>query len=173
MTHSFRNGAELSNVIAGIAGKNGMVRDVHVNRSRTLAEDTDGVSLLADLRTLRTGIRDDPELAAKLRAAGIDVNTIDYVLASQLQQSFSLTVGLAVPRNKQEQVSIPAGQTETVHLSSSKFQLNRVALLAIGVMLAFLALLLYLAASISARHRRSRELDYAASRAQHEPHPLM
>ena len=57
--------------------------------------------------------------------------------------------------------------------SSSKVQWNRIMLTMIGGMLVFLALLLYLAATISAHRRRSRELEFAAKRAGAISDPLM
>src|SRR5689334_25422486 len=81
----------------------------------------------------------------------------------------------AVPRDKTRSFAVAAGERETVNLSSTKFQANRLALLLIGAMLVFLALLLYLSASISARRRNTRALEFAAAKARRgqQSQPLM
>jgi hypothetical protein len=175
MTHTFRDEAELRQLIEQIGGKDGIVRDVELTRSRNFLQDRDGVTLVADLTALKSGVRDDEELASKLRDAGVNVDAVDFVLAQQLRKAFSMRVVLAVPRDKTRSFSVAAGERETVNLSSTKFQTNRLALLLIGAMMVFLALLLYLSASISARRRRTRELQFAAAKARRgsQSQPLM
>jgi hypothetical protein len=165
LTHSFTNGAELRDIVNALNGNNGLLRDVHVSRTRNIVERRDGLSAVADLRKLRSGVRDDKELASRLRAAGVDVDAVDYILGEQLQQAFTLHVALTVPHEKTRTFTVNAGDVENVNLSSTKFQTNRFATLMIGAMLVFLALLLYLSASISARRRHARELEFAAVRA--------
>jgi hypothetical protein len=174
MAHAFRNGGELRTLVADLGGRNGVLRDVELTRSRNMLQTRDGVTLVADLTALKSGVRDDQQLAARLRDAGVNVDAVDFVLAQQLRKAFSLRVTLAVPRDKTRTFVIAAGDRRTVNLSSTKFQTNRFVLLLIGAMLVFLALLLYLSASISARRRRSRALEFAAVRAQRgRSQPLM
>jgi hypothetical protein len=173
MTHSFRDGDELASVLADLTGRDGVLRDSHLTRTRNVLQERDGVSVVADLTALKSGVRDDKQLAAKLQAAGVNVDAVDFVLAQQLRRAFRLQVVLEVPRGKTRAFAVPAGERETVNLTESKFETNRFMLIVIGAILVFLALLLYLSASISARRRRSRALEFAVSRAQRREPPLM
>ncbi|MCU1430630.1 MAG: hypothetical protein JWL83_4630 [Actinomycetia bacterium] len=173
LVHVFGNGTELQRVVASISGTKGLLRDAHVTRSRNLVQDRDGVSVVADLSALKSGVRDDQQLASRLQAAGVNVAQVDFVLGAQLKKAFTLAVTLAVPPNKTQTFSIAAGQRDTVNLSSSKVHWNRFIVLMIGFMLVFLALLLYLSASISARRRRTRELQFAAARSRSGSYPVM
>jgi hypothetical protein len=173
LSHVFRNGEELARIMDQVGGHNGVLRDVHVTRTRNVLQERDGVALVADLSALKSGVRDDKELAARLKAAGVNVDAIDFILAQQLRKAFSLAITISVPRNKTRTFSVEPGEQQTVNLSSMKFETNRFALLLIGAMLVFLSLLLYLSASISARRRRARALEFAAVRAQRGSHPVM
>jgi hypothetical protein len=173
LSHRFRDGNELSQVLAEMGGPNGVLRDARVIRTRNWLQKRDGVTLVVDLGALKSGVRDDEELANRLRAAGVDVDAVDFILAQQLRQAFSMRMTLAVPSGKRRTFTINEGERQTVNYSSSKFQTNRFALLLIGIMLVFLSLLLYLSASISARRRRSRALEYAAVRSRRGAQPLM
>jgi hypothetical protein len=173
LVHRFRDEAELSQLLEELAGTGGILRDARLTRTRNLLQRRDGVSLVADLSALRSGVRDDEELAERLRAVGVNVDAVDFILAQQLRRAFSLRVTLMVPDDKTRSFLIDSGERETVNLSSSHFQANRFALLVIGGILVFLSVLLYLSASISARRRRARDLEFAAARAQRGSQPLM
>jgi hypothetical protein len=173
MSHTFRNDEELASILAELAGPDGILRDSHLTRTRNALQERDGVSVVADLTALKSGVRDDKALAAKLQAAGVNVDAVDFVLAQQLRRAFRLQVVLEVPHGKTRTFAVPAGERETVNLTSSKFQTNRFMLLVIGSILVFLALLLYLSASISARRRRARALEFAVARAERREPPLM
>jgi hypothetical protein len=173
MSHTFRDEEELASVLADLTGPGGMLRDAHLTRTRNALQQRDGVSVVADLTALKSGVRDDKALAAKLQSAGVNVDAVDFVLAQQLRQAFRMQVVLEVPRDKSRTFAVPAGERETVNLTSSKFQTNRFMLIVIGAILVFLALLLYLSASISARRRRTRALEFAVARTQRREPPLM
>jgi hypothetical protein len=165
MSHPFRDEEQLADLLAQLGGEDAFLRDVEVTRSRNFVQQRDGLTLVADLRGLRSGVRDDEELASRLAAAGVNVDAVDFILGQQLRSAFSLTVTLNVPGDKTRTFGVAPGERETVNLSSSTFQTNRFAVLLIGAMLVFLSLLLYLSASISARRRRARALEHAAARA--------
>jgi hypothetical protein len=173
MSHTFKDDDDLASLLADLTGSDGVLRDSHLTRTRNALQQRDGVSVVADLTALKTGVRDDKALAAKLKTAGVNVDAVDFVLAQQLRRAFRLQVVLEVPRGKSRTFAVPAGERETVNLTSSKFETNRFMLLVIGSILVFLALLLYLSASISARRRRARALEFAVSRAQRREPPLM
>jgi hypothetical protein len=173
LTHPFRDEAELAALLRRLGGRAGPLQEVELVRDRGFFQSKDGINLIADLRTLRTGVQDDEELAVRLAAAGIDVAAVDSVLQEQLRRAFRLRVTLVVPGDKTRTFTVAAGDRESVALASTEFEGNRVALVAIAAMLVFLALLLYLSASISARRRRAREIEVAAARARRGSQPVM
>jgi hypothetical protein len=173
LVHSFRDEAELAAVLDQLGGRDGLVRDIALVRDRGMFQTKDGVSLVADLSAMRSGVRDDEELASRLTAAGIDVGAVDVVLSQQLRRSFTLRLVLDVPGEEPRTFAVRAGERTSAAVASSEIQANRIALLAIGSMLVFLALLLYLSASISARRRRAREIEIAAAKARRGSQPVM
>jgi hypothetical protein len=173
LTHSFGNEHDLTQVLAALTGANGVLQDPQLIHSRNFVRDREGVAVTADLSALKSGVRQDKELSSRLQAAGIDVAAVDYVLGAQLKDAFSLAVTLRVPHDKTHTYRFQAGQRQAVDLASSNVHWNQVMLLLIGSILVFLALLLYLSASISARRRRTRELEFQAIRSRRSSQPLM
>ncbi len=173
LSHPFGNEKELEQVVTSLSGSKGLLYDAHLTRSRNLVQDRDGVSVVADTTALKSGVRKDAELSARLKATGVNPDQVDFALGSALKKAFSMEVTLALPRNKTRTFFIAPGTRDTVNLSSSEIHWNRFIILMIGGMLVFLALLLYLSASISARRRRARELEFAAVRARKGSHPVM
>jgi hypothetical protein len=173
LTHSFRNQHDLAQVLAAMSGADGILRDPEVIRSRNFVRDRDGMTIVADLSSLKSGVRSDPALASRLRSEGVDVAAVDFALAKKLKDAFSLALTLKVPHDKTRTFRFHAGDHESVDLASSNIHWNRVMLLMIGLILVFLAMLLYLSASISARRRRARELEFASARARRSSQPLM
>jgi hypothetical protein len=173
LSHSFGNEQDLVQVLGALTGRDGVLRDPQLIHSRNFVRDRDGVTVTADLSALKSGVRQDKELSSRLQAAGIDVAAVDYVLGAQLKDSFSLALTLRVPHNETRTYRFHAGQRQSVDLASSNIHWNQVMMLLIGSILVFLALLLYLSASISARRRRARELEFVAVRSRRGSQPLM
>ncbi len=158
LSKPFTGSAGLASVLSELDGRDGAVRDSSVVRERTLLRDRDGVSLLVDLSHLRVGVADDAALAARLRAAGVDVAAIDKGLQSQLGSSFALTVRLELPDGKHTTVHVAPGQRRAVTATGTADHTGRlVALVAAGAA-ALLGLVLLVASSLRRRprHRRTR-----------------
>src|SRR3954471_8431861 len=49
LAHPFEDAAQLGDLVSGLSGPNGVLRDVHVTRSRNVIEQRDGISMVADL----------------------------------------------------------------------------------------------------------------------------
>jgi hypothetical protein len=153
ISHGFSGERELALLLADLFGEDGMLAAPDLDRSRGIVRSSDGVTLDADLTDLTAGVVGDAELSSRLQAAGVDPAVVDAQLAQQLD-GFGMTVTLIVPRGGQRSFRLGPGDVETLALSTSGTNWGRIMTLGIAALLAFLALLLYLAASISARRRR-------------------
>src|SRR5262249_57819049 len=49
LSHLFDNGAELAQIMDQLSGRDGIVQDVHVTRTRNVLQERDGVTLVANL----------------------------------------------------------------------------------------------------------------------------
>jgi hypothetical protein len=156
LSKSFTGGAGLASVLAELDGPDGALRDARVVRERSLLRDRDSVSLLADLSHLRAGVADDAALAARLRAAGVDVAALDAGLQSRIKGSFDLTVRLELPDGTHKSVRVVPGEQRTVAVSSTTGHPGRRFALAAAGAAALLGLVLFVVASAHARRSRRR-----------------
>jgi len=93
------------------------------------------------MRDVGAGVKSDAELAQRLQAAGLDVNTLDAQLRSELKGALQLTIRVRVPDGNWQTVGFHGGGHATVVASQSQTYVRRIALLAAGGLLLFLALL--------------------------------
>jgi hypothetical protein len=154
LSKPFTGGAGLAAVLAEVDGREGALRDVHVARTRALLRDRDAVSLVADLTHINAGVSDDAALAARLRAAGVDVAALDAGLSARIKTSFDLTVLVELPDGKQTTVRVAPGQERTVSVVTTTVHSGRLAALAGAAVAALVGLALILFAGLSARRAR-------------------
>lgn len=154
LSKPFTGDAGLASVLAELDGKDGALRDAHVVRERALMRDRDSVSLLADLSHLRAGVADDEALAMRLRAAGVDVDAIDAGLQARVKGSFDLTVRVELPDGTDTTVKLDPGDQRRVVVASTTAHPGRRAALIAAAAGAFLGIVLFAVASLSARRAR-------------------
>lgn len=154
ISHRFVGQDELRARLADLFGADGWLRDARLDRSRGLIRSSDGIRVEADLTDLAGGVLNDAELVANLQAAGIDANAVAARVAEGIDDAFELTVAFQVPRDGRRVFRLSPGDEERLSLTTRGTDYDRLMLVGIGILLVFLALLLYLAASISARRRR-------------------
>ncbi|HEX5615378.1 MAG TPA: hypothetical protein VFZ83_09510 [Acidimicrobiia bacterium] len=154
IAHAFSGEAELDRLLTDLFGADGWLRDPELDRQRGVIRSRDGVRVDADLTDLAGGVLDDAELVANLQAVGVDPNIVATQVAAGIADSFDLTVSLQVPRDGRRLYRLSPGDEQLLAMSSSATDYDRLVLAGIGILMVFLALLLYLAASISARRRR-------------------
>lgn len=157
VSQSFAGEEELSALISDIGGDGELLAEPRIERTRGFLRARDGVSLVADLEDLETRLLDDEELVSRLESSGLDVAALDAQLQDDLADAFALTVTMQVD-DETRSFRLEPGETDTLDLSATDFDTGRLALLLIGSMLVFLAVLLYLGASISGRRRQERAL---------------
>ena len=156
LSKSFTRGAGLAAVLAELDGPDGGLRDAHVVRERALLRDRDGVSLVADLGHLQAGVAGDAALAARLRAAGVDVAALDAGLQSRIKGSFDLTVRVELPDGTATAVRVVPGEQRRVAVSSTTEHPGRRFALGAAAVAALLGLVLFVVASAHARRSRRR-----------------
>jgi hypothetical protein len=151
LSKPFTGESGLASVLAELDGRDGAVRDARVLREHALLRDRDRVSLLADLTHLRVGVADDDALAARLRAAGVDVATIDAGLQARIKGSFDLTVRVELPDGTNTTARVAPGQKRTVSVASTTTHSGRLAALAAAGAAAVLGLGLIVIAGVRGR----------------------
>jgi hypothetical protein len=159
---------ELDRRIAELVGPTELLRDPDLSRRRGILRHRDELSIDVDLRNAGLGLQEDPELVAALQASGLDVATLDQQLQAQLRDALTLDVTVEVPGGRSETIQVVPGEQERITAARSNFNSGRFAWFLIAAILAFLALLLYLSASIGARRERARRTGR-----RYERHPVM
>jgi hypothetical protein len=157
LSKGFTGGAGLASVLAELDGRDGALRDARVVRTRSLLRDHDSVAVLADLGHLDAGVSADAALAARLRAAGVDVAAIDAGLHSRIGSSFDLSVRVELPDGSHTTVRLLPGERRRVAVASTTSHPGRrLALVAAGA-----AGVLGLALFVIAGVRRRRDVPIA------------
>ena len=169
VAHAYTGQAELSLRIAELTGPTDLLGDVAVRQDRSFLRTHDEVSVGADLSNPAPAIMQDADLVASLQAAGLDVAALEAQLQGELRDALTVELTVVGPGGRTQTVEVGAGERETATAASSKFDSSRLMWLVMAGMLAFLAVLLYLAASIGAR--RSRR--YQRTSVEPERTPLM
>jgi len=150
LSHAFVGQVDLARRLADLTGPKGALRDPRITRTRGWFGASDTIAVTVDLRDIGAGVKSDAELAKRLQAAGLDVNTLDAQLTSELKDALRVTVAVHAPDGSSRTLALKAGGHVTIAASTSHTYLRRVALLSAG------AALLQLALVITAVSRRSR-----------------
>lgn len=156
LSHTFVGESQLSRRLEDLAGTTGALGGGRVIRERSFLRSRDELSVDADLGALAAAISNDPELVTSLQAAGLDPAGLEQQLTAQLRDAFRLRVSVAVPGGRVDSTRLVAGEHRRVTAAHKTFDAGRLSLLVMAGLIAFLAALLYLSASISARRDRSR-----------------
>jgi len=141
LARTFVNEEGLARRLADLAGPSGARRDPRITRTRGWFGSSDKLAVTVDLRDVGAGVKSDAELAQRLQAAGLDVNTLDAQLSSELKGALQVTVRVRAPGGPWQTVGFHGDGHATVVASQSQTYVRRIALLAAGGLLLFLALL--------------------------------
>ena len=173
LSHPFVGQDDLARRLEDLAGRNGVLRDARITHQRGWFHSSDAVSVTVDLRALSAGVASDAELAARLRAAGVDVAALDRRLQSELRNSLTVQVVVHAPAGHTHSVTVKPGGQARASASATRFDLNRVITLGLGATLGFLALLFLTAAGVGKRRDRRRRRTRGPSHTTNERVPLM
>ena len=160
--HAFVGQDDLARRLADLAGRHGVLQDARVTHDRGWFTSSDGV-----------GVTVDPQLAARLRAAGVDVAALDRRLQSELRNALTVQVVVHAPAGHTHSVTVRTGGQARASATSTRFELDRAITLGLGGALAFLALLFFGAAGVGKRRERRRRRARGPSRTTSERVPLM
>jgi hypothetical protein len=142
LSHAFVGQTGLARLLADLTGPNGALRDPRITRTREWFGGSDKIAVTVDLRDISAGVRSDAELSKRLQAAGLDVNTLDAQLGSELRDALQVTVAVHAPDGSSRSIQLKAGGHETISASSSQTYARRLTLLAAGAGLLLLALVI-------------------------------
>jgi len=171
--HAFVGQDDLARRLADLAGRHGVLQDARVTHDRGWFTSSDGVGVTVDLRAPSAGVATDAQLAARLRAAGVDVAALDRRLQSELRNALTVQVVVHAPAGHTHSVTVRTGGQARASATSTRFELDRAITLGLGGALAFLALLFFGAAGVGKRRERRRRRARGPSRTTSERVPLM
>jgi hypothetical protein len=173
-THAFGSEDDLAARLADLFGAEGAVRDPEFSRDQGLLSQADELALLVDLQAPTTGIGSDNDLRARLAFAGIDIETLDAQLTDELQNSLFLTVAVTLPDGTTRTFESERGEVATFRARESSIDWDNVTRFGIALALFFIGGLFLLAARMSARRNRMRQVQRGGPRpVEHERAPLM
>jgi hypothetical protein len=155
LSHEFVGQTELAGRLADLTGPNGALRDPRITRTRGWFGSSDKIALTVDLRDLGAGVKSDAELAQRLQAAGLDVDTLDAQLSGELRDALEVTVRVRAPGGRFQSTGFRGAGHATIAASQSHTYVRRIVLLAAGGALLLLALVI-MAASLRSRSRPRR-----------------
>ena len=122
---------------------------------------------MVDLRSPTVDIVHDAALVSQLRAQGVDPDVLQAKLATDLKTALHVSVVLHLPSGEKRAYAVAPGKVQTVRLADGGTDWDHVVKFGIGVALALLAGLFFLAAGVGAHRNRRR----AAQRIMRGPRP--
>jgi len=152
----FGSPVELRKVVTGLNGARGPLRDVSLRRSASALHTKYRLDGVADLAALATGVKDDPELLAKLTAERVDVGVLDQRLLAQVRDGFRLTVTARLPGGSERRWTPKPGQRVLLRASSSTLDVAHVLWLVVGVVLGAIAIVVLVVGEVRTGRRRRR-----------------
>ena len=147
---AFEGPAQLGTLVQELSGEQGPLREVSLERDRSILQGRYRFNALMDLRGAEAGMGGDSQLADTLRSAGVDQSKLEELLRSRIAQEMTVRLSVDLPGSgRVERVAKPGKLTELA-ASSSTWAYDRIALLALA------ALLLVLGFTALARDRWRR-----------------
>jgi hypothetical protein len=160
-THAFVDPHDLARRIVDLAGPHGVLQNPTVTHKSGWFASSSAVSIVVDVRSPSVDIVHDAPLAARLRAAGVDPARLEAQLDVELRSALHLTVVVHLPGGKSQSYDAATGSVKTFRVAQGGTNWDHVVKFGIGVMLAVIAALFFLAATVGARRSRRRVVQRA------------
>lgn len=155
LSHDFAGQAELERLLSDLAPPGTFAR-THVERRRGLLRSRDELETDVDLRNVAAGVKADATLATNLRAAGVDVDTLDSQLTKQLRDALTVELAVHAPDGTTRRVTVRPGSTGRAAVSTTTFEWKRLLAFVVAGLLFVVALVLLVTARRSKRRRTAR-----------------
>ena len=172
-SHPFADQRDLALRIVDLAGPRGILQNPKIVHDRGWFRSRDAVSIVVDVRSPAVGIVHDAALAARLRAAGTDPAQLEAVLAVQLKSALHVSVIIHLPGGLTKRYDAANGSVKNFRVKDGGVDWDRVVKFGIGLALALLAVLFFLAATVGIRRNRRRAAQRIARGQPPERVPLM
>lgn len=173
LAHDFTGQSDLARRIVDLAGPHGILQSPTVSHERGWFSSHDAFGIVVDVRSPSVDIVSDAPLAARLRAAGQDPATLEAILAVQLKSALHVSVSVHLPGGHTQTYDAAQGSVKTLRVSSGGTNWDKVVKFGIGLALALLAGLFFLAATVGARRNRRRAAQRVGRDEQLDRVPLM
>ena len=142
VSKAFHRPSDLGVVIGELAGPGGPLQHFRLERRRSFLHGAYRLRGTADLGSgaaAATGFGNAPDLAARLRDAGVDPDRVEHLLAVRAADGLHLRLVVALP-GETRSWAVGPGSPGPVDVSSSAADWDRLALLALAALSAAVAL---------------------------------
>jgi hypothetical protein len=134
---AFSRPEDLAVVMGELAGPAGPLQGFRLDRRRRFTGATYRLQGTADVGTAAaaaTGFANTPDLAARLRDAGVDPGRVAELLAGRAAEGFGFRLVVALPGRPEQAFEVRPGAPATVDLTSETSDRGRPVLLAVAVL---------------------------------------
>jgi hypothetical protein len=171
--HDYANQADLGNRLADLFGTEGAVRLPEFSRNKGWLDTSSELALLVDMQAPQTGIGSDNDLKVRLAFAGVDVEQLDAQLTNELRDGLHLTVVASLPDGTKKTYEAQRGTVRTFRAEESVVNWDRTIKVGIALCLFAIAGTFFLAAGMSARRNRMRQVQRRSGPRSVDRAPLM
>ncbi|MEW6471692.1 MAG: hypothetical protein AB1679_05440 [Actinomycetota bacterium] len=144
VSKAFSRPGDFAVVLAELAGPAGPLRDFRLDRRRSFTRATYRLRGTADLgpeAEAATGFANTPDLAGRLRAAGVDPGRVEELLAQRAADGLHVRLVVELPGREAEEFEVRPGAPVTVDVSSETSDRTRPVLLAVALLTGLIVLL--------------------------------
>jgi hypothetical protein len=173
LSHPFADQRDLVRRVADLTGAHGILQNPTLTHERGWFSYRDAVSIVVDVRSPSVDIVHDAPLAARLQAAGVDPALLQTQLAEQLESALHVSVVVHLPGGHTESYDAAPGSVRALRVARGGTDWNRVVKFGIGLALALLAALFFLAAGVGSRRSRRRAAQRVGRGTEPDRTPLM
>jgi hypothetical protein len=173
LSHPFADQRDLVRRVVDLAGAHGILQNPTLTHQRGWFSSRDAVGIVVDVRSPSVDIVHDAPLAARLQAAGVDPVLLQTQLAEQLKTALHVSVVVHLPGRHTESYDAAPGSVRALRVARGGTDWDRVVKFGIGLVLALLAALFFLAAGVGSRRNRRRAAQRVARGAEPDRAPLM
>jgi hypothetical protein len=156
LSKRFETVDEVADIAEEASGAHGPLRDLRATRDSGFLATKYTLEGRIDLEGVTTGLADDPEVLANLTAQSVDPTVIDQQLLAQVKSSFALEVVARLPGAPADRTKADPGAVTTIEATSNVRATTQMLFLAAAIVLAVLAIALWIFGNPKRRPRQRR-----------------